>query len=108
MHLVVSQSEEISGVNDTYWHMRAEVVPEEERTIAEGEQLVHCYHIPPERDAATHAGNTGGGASPAPAPFGDPFLLKASVHSVSSTCRDMFFLYKHALEAPLRHFRYPD
>lgn len=38
-------TERIEHLEDSYWRLRAEFVPEEELSLQEGERLMHCYHI---------------------------------------------------------------
>eukprot|EP00192_Tetraselmis_astigmatica_P000385 CAMPEP_0117664232 /NCGR_PEP_ID=MMETSP0804-20121206/9096_1 /TAXON_ID=1074897 /ORGANISM="Tetraselmis astigmatica, Strain CCMP880" /LENGTH=1147 /DNA_ID=CAMNT_0005471423 /DNA_START=186 /DNA_END=3631 /DNA_ORIENTATION=+ len=57
-------SERIDTINDQYWTLRAEAIPEEERNMAPDDKLIHVYHFSHDSGAATVVHN-----------FGDPFLL---------------------------------
>uniref|UniRef100_A0A7S0WIA5 ubiquitinyl hydrolase 1 n=1 Tax=Chlamydomonas leiostraca TaxID=1034604 RepID=A0A7S0WIA5_9CHLO len=61
IYKVVPGDEAISSLDDSYWRLRAEAVPEEEEAGALGpeDRLLHCYHY--------HLGkaSAGGAASPA-------------------------------------------
>lgn len=42
---IMEPTEPIANLDDAYWRLRAEFVPEEELQLQEGERLLHCYHI---------------------------------------------------------------
>ncbi len=42
---VFTEDEKIEQINDTYWRLRAEVVPEEETMLDEGDVLMHAVHL---------------------------------------------------------------
>lgn len=59
-------ADKVDGIIDSYWQLRAEEVPEEEREVKAGERLLHC----------THFHQVAGPGGPQVVNFGDPFLLK--------------------------------
>lgn len=67
IYKVFAPGDKVDSIIDSYWHLRAEEVPEEERpgNVREGERLVHVYHVAPCGQTASVQTN-----------FGDPFLLK--------------------------------
>jgi ubiquitin carboxyl-terminal hydrolase 7 len=38
-------NEKIENINDQYWTLRAEEIPEEERNLSPGDRLIHVYHF---------------------------------------------------------------
>lgn len=42
---ILDPAESIAAVNDDYWQLRAEFIPEEELHMQEGDRLLPCYHI---------------------------------------------------------------
>lgn len=42
---IMHPNDDIAHVDDTYWRLRAEFVPEDEIELREGERLLHCYHM---------------------------------------------------------------
>ena len=44
---VCEPAESISAMDDVYWNLRAEVVPEEQlqHNLGEGDRIIHVYHF---------------------------------------------------------------
>ncbi len=42
---VYDEKDDIEGINDQYWHLRAEAVPEDQLSVSEQDQLMHVYHF---------------------------------------------------------------
>jgi hypothetical protein len=42
---VFDEKDDIEGINDQYWHLRAEAVPEDQLSVSEQDQLMHVYHF---------------------------------------------------------------
>jgi len=44
---ILELEDSLEHLDDTYWRLRAEVVPEDELSVREeeGERLLHCYHM---------------------------------------------------------------
>ncbi|KAF7820460.1 ubiquitin carboxyl-terminal hydrolase 12 isoform X2 [Senna tora] len=57
-------NERIENINDQYWTLRAEEIPEEEKNLGPQDRLIHVYHFM--KDAAQNQ---------AVQNFGDPFFL---------------------------------
>ncbi|XP_054790851.1 ubiquitin C-terminal hydrolase 13-like isoform X2 [Prosopis cineraria] len=61
-------SEKIETINDQYWTLRAEEIPEEEKKLGPHDRLIHVYHfITTQNQDKQHFQN-----------LGDPFLLMIS------------------------------
>ncbi|XP_010237253.1 ubiquitin carboxyl-terminal hydrolase 12 isoform X4 [Brachypodium distachyon] len=56
--------EKIENINDQYWTLRAEEIPEEEKNLAPHDRLIHVYHFMKDPNQNQQIQN-----------FGDPFLL---------------------------------
>ncbi|KAK3120269.1 hypothetical protein QOZ80_9AG0684800 [Eleusine coracana subsp. coracana] len=56
--------EKIENINDQYWTLRAEEIPEEEKNIGPNDRLIHVYHSMKDPTQNQQIQN-----------FGDPFLL---------------------------------
>ncbi|KAL0031727.1 hypothetical protein WJX79_003396 [Trebouxia sp. C0005] len=65
IYKVFDEKDDIEGINDQYWHLRAEAVPEDQLSVSEQDQLMHVYHFT--CDQQSHVNN-----------FGDPFLLRVT------------------------------
>ncbi|CAN8269436.1 unnamed protein product [Cochlearia groenlandica] len=59
IYKIFPSTERIENINDHYWTVRAEEIPEEERNIGPSDRLIHVYHFTKEQ--LQH--------------FGDPFFL---------------------------------
>ncbi|CAH8348830.1 unnamed protein product [Eruca vesicaria subsp. sativa] len=65
IYKIFSSTERIENINDHYWNLRAEEIPEEEKNIGPSDRLIHVYHFTKEAGQnQTHVLN-----------FGDPFVL---------------------------------
>lgn len=42
---VFDEKEDIDGINDAYWQLRAEAIPEDQLSIPEQDQLIPLYHF---------------------------------------------------------------
>lgn len=99
---MIEPKEEISSVNDSYWLLRAEPIPQDQEAeaLTDGDRIINVCHISTNSTKAESAGNNsptsqsgpnndaasggnGGFISTAPAStaatvnvFGDPFLLR--------------------------------
>ncbi|KAG9140850.1 hypothetical protein Leryth_010382 [Lithospermum erythrorhizon] len=58
-------TEKIENINDQYWTLRAEEIPEEEKNLGSHDRLIHVYHFT--KDTAQNPMNVQN--------FGDPFFL---------------------------------
>ncbi|RCV38640.1 hypothetical protein SETIT_8G159100v2 [Setaria italica] len=56
--------EKIENINDQYWTLRAEEIPEEEKNIGPNDRLIHVYHFTKDINQTQQIQN-----------FGDPFFL---------------------------------
>jgi len=56
--------EKIENINDQYWTLRAEEIPEEEKNIGSNDRLIHVYHLMKDINQTQQIQN-----------FGDPFFL---------------------------------
>lgn len=56
---VFAPDEKIDSINDRYWQVRAEAIPEEEMDPPQSTRRIYAYHVNPELTnnvrAATHA-----------------------------------------------------
>ncbi|CAM8970310.1 unnamed protein product [Rhodiola kirilowii] len=62
IYKIFTSNERIENINDQYWTLRAEEIPEEEKDLGPHDRLIHVYHF--KVDPAPNQAN-----------FGDPFLL---------------------------------
>ncbi|KAG5602721.1 hypothetical protein H5410_034091, partial [Solanum commersonii] len=65
IYKILSTTEKIENINDRYWTLRAEEIPEEEKNIGPHDRLVHVYHF--NKEAAQNQMKIKN--------FGEPFLL---------------------------------
>ena len=42
---VIVEKEDIEGINDAYWQLRAEAIPEDQLSIPEQDRLIPLYHF---------------------------------------------------------------
>lgn len=42
---ILQPTDPIEHLEETYWRLRAEFVPQDELSMLEGERLLHCYHV---------------------------------------------------------------
>lgn len=61
---IFSPNERIDSINDQYWTLRAEMIPQAERQLALGAKLIHVYHFSHDSTTTTVVQN-----------FGDPFFM---------------------------------
>lgn len=52
---VFGEKDDIDNINDQYWHLRAEAVPEDQLSVSEQDQLMHVYHF--SCDQQSHVGH---------------------------------------------------
>lgn len=45
MTQVFEEKDDIEGINDAYWQLRAEAVPEDQLSVSEQDQLIHIAHF---------------------------------------------------------------
>ncbi|XP_056171642.1 ubiquitin C-terminal hydrolase 12-like isoform X4 [Syzygium oleosum] len=65
IYKIFPSSEKIENINDQYWTLRAEEIPEEEKDLGPHDRLIHVYHFTKETPQnQLHVQN-----------FGEPFLL---------------------------------
>ncbi|OWM79007.1 hypothetical protein CDL15_Pgr003178 [Punica granatum] len=65
IYKIFPPSEKIENINDQYWTLRAEEIPEEEKNLGPSDRLIHVYHFRKETaQNQTQVQN-----------FGDPFFL---------------------------------
>lgn len=48
---VFDDMDEIENINDAYWQLRAEAIPEDQLEVAEQDQLLYVYHCAPDQQA---------------------------------------------------------
>ncbi|XP_047333401.1 ubiquitin C-terminal hydrolase 12-like isoform X2 [Impatiens glandulifera] len=65
IYKVFPLNEKIENINDQYWTLRAEEIPEEEKNIGPHDRLIHVYHFM--KDTAQNQAQVQN--------FGDPFFL---------------------------------
>ncbi|KAK9939265.1 hypothetical protein M0R45_015967 [Rubus argutus] len=65
IYKVFPQSEKIENINDQYWTLRAEEVPEEEKNLGPNDRVIHVYHFT--KDTAQNQMQIQN--------FGEPFFL---------------------------------
>ncbi|KAL3367030.1 hypothetical protein AABB24_011632 [Solanum stoloniferum] len=65
IYKILPTTEKIENINDRYWTLRAEEIPEEEKNIGPHDRLVHVYHF--NKEAAQNQMKIKN--------FGEPFLL---------------------------------
>ena len=51
---IFSRSHKLSDINDDYWDVRAEPVPEEELNPSATSRTIHVYHISPPGTAVSY------------------------------------------------------
>ncbi|XP_013611723.1 PREDICTED: ubiquitin carboxyl-terminal hydrolase 13 isoform X1 [Brassica oleracea var. oleracea] len=64
IYKIFPSTERIENINDQYWTLRAEEIPEEEKNIGPNDRLIHVYHFTKETVQNQQVQN-----------FGDPFFL---------------------------------
>ncbi|XP_027367555.1 ubiquitin carboxyl-terminal hydrolase 13-like isoform X2 [Abrus precatorius] len=82
-------SERIDNINDQYWTLRAEEIPEEEKNLGPHDRLIHVYHFL--RDIINQQVQN----------FGDPFLLV--IHE-SETLAEVKLRIQKKLQVPDEEF----
>ncbi|GER31693.1 ubiquitin carboxyl-terminal hydrolase [Striga asiatica] len=65
IYKIFPSNEKIETINDNYWTLRAEEIPEEERNLSEHDCLIHVYHFMNEENQNQMKIQN----------FGEPFLL---------------------------------
>ncbi|XP_074282078.1 ubiquitin C-terminal hydrolase 12 isoform X1 [Silene latifolia] len=65
IYKIFPPNEKIENINDQYWTLRAEEIPEEEKNLEPHDRLIHVYHFT--KDAAQNQMQVQN--------FGDPFFL---------------------------------
>ncbi|KAL3335872.1 hypothetical protein AABB24_031873 [Solanum stoloniferum] len=65
IYKILPTTEKIENINDRYWTLRAEEIPEEQKNIGPHDRLVHAYHF--NKEAAQNQMKIKN--------FGEPFLL---------------------------------
>ncbi|KAL8214408.1 hypothetical protein R6Q57_003857 [Mikania cordata] len=63
IYKIFQPSEKIENINDQYWTLRAEEIPEEEKNLGPEDRLIHVYHFNKDINQMQ------------PQNFGDPFYL---------------------------------
>jgi len=64
IYKIFAPSEKIENINDQYWTLRAEEVPEEEKNLGPFDRLIHVYHFSKDTQNQTQVQN-----------FGEPFFM---------------------------------
>ncbi|XP_010519991.1 PREDICTED: ubiquitin carboxyl-terminal hydrolase 12-like [Tarenaya hassleriana] len=64
IYKIFPMTEKIENINDQYWTLRAEEIPEEEKNIGPNDRLIHVYHFTKESGQNQQVQN-----------FGEPFFL---------------------------------
>jgi len=75
IYKIFADSDEIETINDQYWTIRAEEVPEDELVATEADKLVHVRHF--YRDTRMNMTHN----------FGDPFLLLLGAEETTASVR---------------------
>ncbi|XP_058216224.1 ubiquitin C-terminal hydrolase 13-like isoform X1 [Rhododendron vialii] len=89
--------EEIENINDQYWTIRAEEIPEEEKKLGPHDRLIHVHHF--KVDAAQNQGEPR--SSTSVQNFGEPFFLV--VHE-GETLAEVKVRIQKRLQAPDEEF----
>eukprot|EP00252_Welwitschia_mirabilis_P016662 TRINITY_DN3688_c0_g2_i2.p1 TRINITY_DN3688_c0_g2~~TRINITY_DN3688_c0_g2_i2.p1 ORF type:complete len:1108 (+),score=261.03 TRINITY_DN3688_c0_g2_i2:336-3659(+) len=90
IYKVFPPHEKIENINDQYWTLRAEEIPEEEKHLGPNDRLIHVYHFA--RDAVqNHVIHN----------FGEPFLL--AVHE-GETLAEIKERIQKKLQIPVEEF----
>nr|XP_043631310.1 ubiquitin C-terminal hydrolase 12-like [Erigeron canadensis] len=84
-------TEKIENINDQYWTLRAEEIPEEEKNLGPQDRLIHVYHFT--KEAAQNQMQVQN--------FGEPFFL--IIHE-NETLADVKLRIKRKLEVPEEDF----
>ncbi|XP_071709501.1 ubiquitin C-terminal hydrolase 13-like isoform X2 [Rutidosis leptorrhynchoides] len=87
-------NEKIENINDQYWTLRAEEVPEEEKYVGSEDRLIHVYHFTKEAAQNQMVHNQVKN-------FGEPFFLK--IHE-NETLADVKVRIQRKLEVPYEEF----
>ncbi|XP_047307163.1 ubiquitin C-terminal hydrolase 12-like isoform X2 [Impatiens glandulifera] len=92
IYKVFPTNEKIENINDQYWTLRAEEIPEEEKNIAAHDRLIHVYHFIRDttQSQAQQIQN-----------FGDPFFL---VIQESETLGEIKLRVQKKLQVPDEEF----
>ncbi|CAN4114471.1 unnamed protein product [Withania somnifera] len=64
IYKIFPPTERIENINDQYWTLRAEEIPEDEKTLGPDDRLIHVYHFTDTTQNLAHVQN-----------FGEPFFL---------------------------------
>ncbi|KAJ3707257.1 hypothetical protein LUZ61_010962 [Rhynchospora tenuis] len=64
IYKIFAPNEKIENINDQYWTLRAEEIPEEEKNLGPHDRLIHVYHFAKDTQNQTQVQN-----------FGEPFFL---------------------------------
>uniref|UniRef100_A0A0E0Q4E6 ubiquitinyl hydrolase 1 n=1 Tax=Oryza rufipogon TaxID=4529 RepID=A0A0E0Q4E6_ORYRU len=64
IYKIFAPNEKIENINDQYWTLRAEEVPEEEKNLGPFDRLIHVYHFTKDTQNQTQVQN-----------FGEPFFM---------------------------------
>ncbi|KAL4560643.1 hypothetical protein LXL04_032796 [Taraxacum kok-saghyz] len=113
IYKIFSLTKRIEEINDQYWTLRAEEIPEEEKDLGPTDRLIHVYHF----TIKTAHNQTvlrkpkirGGMTYPDPCPtvlqqlqnFGDPFFMKIRIHE---TLGDVKLRIQKKLQVPNDEF----
>lgn len=90
IYKIFPATEVIENINDQYWTLRAEEIPEEERSLGPLDRLIHVYHYTREASNPQMVHN-----------FGEPFFLV--VHE-SETLAEVKERVQTKLEVPAEEF----
>ncbi|XLS71974.1 hypothetical protein HN51_028839 [Arachis hypogaea] len=90
IYKIFSPSEKIENINDQYWTLRAEEIPEEEKNLGPNDRLIHVYHFMKDTTQNQQVQN-----------FGDPFFLV--VHE-GETLADVKLRIQKKLQVPDEEF----
>ncbi|XP_028758046.1 ubiquitin carboxyl-terminal hydrolase 13 isoform X2 [Neltuma alba] len=91
IYKVFPPSEKIENINDQYWTLRAEEIPEEEKNLGPHDRLIHVYHFT--KDKAQNQMKIQN--------FGDPFFLV--IHE-AETLADIKVRIQQKLQVPDEEF----
>ncbi|KAG7010221.1 Ubiquitin carboxyl-terminal hydrolase 12, partial [Cucurbita argyrosperma subsp. argyrosperma] len=91
IYKVFPPNEKIENINDQYWTLRAEEIPEEEKNLGPNDRLIHVYHFT--KDTAQNQMQIQN--------FGEPFFL---VINEGETLADIKLRIQKKLEVPDEEF----
>ncbi|XP_066396753.1 ubiquitin C-terminal hydrolase 12-like isoform X2 [Miscanthus floridulus] len=77
IYKVFAPNEKIENINDQYWTLRAEEVPEDEKNLGPFDRLIHVYHFTKDTQNQTQVQN-----------FGEPFFMVIREDEILSSIKE--------------------